>query len=172
MRFGLWQRILVYGSLSVVALSGLMWWFLHDFISDEPDSLQRLLLVTHGVSAFAALVAFGSVLPMHVRAGWRDRKNLTTGLSVIAGMMVLSITALMLYYGGEESRFWVRWSHIGFGLLCLAVFPLHIVRGHRARISLYSPAGEPSEEHLSLAPAELSQRTQSPGFRRKITRAR
>jgi len=172
MRLARWQRLLVYGSLLVVALSGVLWFVLHDFIGDEPDAVQRLLLIVHGASAFAVLMAFGSLFPVHMRAGWLRRLNLATGLGLIGGMAVLIVTALVLYYGSEDSHLWARWLHIGVGLLGIAVFPVHIVRGYRARQNAPRPLAEPVNEPLS--PADTRPRTAPAlAFRRKtrITRA-
>lgn len=154
MRLAPWQRLLVYGSLAIVAVSGLLWFVLHDFISDEPDVTQRYLLIVHGTSAFAVLMAFGSLFPVHVRAGWLRRLNLVTGLGLIGGMVVLSITALVLYYGGEDPRLWARWVHIGVGLLGFTVLPVHIVRGYRARQNASQPSAEPLNEPMGPVDAQ------------------
>lgn len=139
MRLAPWQRLLVYGSLALVALSGVLWFALHDFISEEPDAKQRLLLIVHGTSSFAVLMAFGSLFPVHVRAGWLRGLNLFTGLGLIGGMAMLIVTALVLYYGSEESHFWAKWIHIGVGLAGIAVFPVHVICGYRSRRGAEQP---------------------------------
>ena len=133
MRLGPWQQAAVYAALVIVGLSGLVWLALHDFVEEEPSELQRWSLVLHGVSAFAALIVFGSLLPLHVRSGWLRRRNIASGLSVTIVMTVLIVTALLLYYGGEEMREPVRWTHIGIGLVAVALFPMHVIFGHRSR---------------------------------------
>ena len=133
MRLGPWQQAAVYATLVIVGLSGLVWFALHDFIEDEPSDLQRWSLVLHGVSAFAALIIFGSLLPLHVRSGWLRRRNIASGLSITIVMTALIVTALLLYYGGEEMRAPIRWTHIGIGLLAFALFPMHVIFGHRSR---------------------------------------
>ena len=96
MRLGIWQKIAIYCSAAAAGLSGLLWFILHDLIYDDPGELVHSLLVLHGISAYAVLVAVGSLLPVHVRAGWLRRRNLLTGLTVIATISILSVTALML----------------------------------------------------------------------------
>ena len=76
MRLGVWQRAAVYVTLATVGLSGLVWFVLHDFIEEEPSELTRSLLVLHGISAFASLMVFGSLSPLHVRFGWLNRRNI------------------------------------------------------------------------------------------------
>jgi len=133
MRLGPWQQAAVYAALVIVGLTGLVWFALHDFVEEEPSELQRWSLVLHGASAFAALIVFGSLLPLHVRSGWVRRRNIASGLSITVVMTVLIVTALLLYYGSEEMRAPVRWTHIGIGILAFALFPMHVIFGHRSR---------------------------------------
>lgn len=137
MRLGFWQQTAVYTTLAIVGLSGLLWFALHDLVEEEPSELQRTLLVLHGVSAFASLIVFGSLFPLHMRSAWLRRRNIATGASVTIVMAILIVTALLLYYGGEETRAAARWIHIGVGLLCFAVFPIHVIFGRRLRQPQY-----------------------------------
>lgn len=133
MRMGRLQQIVVYAVLSTVALSGLFWFVVHDLFDSEPNEFLRLLLATHGSSAYVLLLVLGSLLPLHVRSGWRRSKNVGTGLSVVLAMTILLITALLLYYGSEETRLTARWIHIIVGLLSFAIFPTHVVLGWKLR---------------------------------------
>ncbi|MDE2603990.1 MAG: hypothetical protein KGL62_16715 [Bradyrhizobium sp.] len=125
MRLGFWQKLAIYGTTAMVGLSGLLWFILHDVVADDTGDWSHLLLVLHGASAYALLVAVGSLLPLHVRAGWLRRRNLATGLMVIAVMAVLGITALMLYYGSEEWQMAAKWLHLIIGLAGFVLFPAH-----------------------------------------------
>jgi hypothetical protein len=125
MRLGRWQKIAIYCSAATVGLSGLLWFVLHELAYDDPGELAHLLLILHGASAYVVLLAVGSLLPVHVRAGWLLRRNLATGLAVIATISVLSITALMLYYGSEEVQTPAKWVHLAFGISVLILFPAH-----------------------------------------------
>lgn len=125
MRLGRWQKIAIYCSGATVGLSGLLWLILHELAYGDPGELVHLLLILHGVSAYAVLLAVGSLLPVHVRAGWLLRRNLVTGLAVIATTSILGITALMLYYGGEEVQTPAKWVHLAFGIGALLLFPAH-----------------------------------------------
>lgn len=119
MRLGFWQKLAVFSTTAVVGLSGLLWFILHDVVVDEPGDVSHLLLTLHGVSSYALLVAVGSLLPLHVRSGWLRRRNMVTGLMVTATMAILSVTALVLYYGSEEMLEPAKWVHLG---LASAVF--------------------------------------------------
>jgi bacteriorhodopsin len=159
MRLGPWQQAAVYATLVIVALTGLVWLALHDVIEEEASDLQRWSLILHGISAFAALIVFGSLLPMHVRSGWLRQRNIASGLSITTVMAVLIGTALLLYYGGEETRMPVRWLHIGVGILGFAVFPIHVIFGQRSRRLVASESEPaisvrrlPSEQRLRREP--------------------
>lgn len=124
-----WHRWAVYLILTLCAVTGLLWFVLRDVLSIAPNSNDRIVLVLHGVSSFLALMAFGSVLPTHVRVTWKANKNRMSGLLVVAMLAVLSLTALVLYYGSEEMHMTFKWTHIVIGLGAFACFPLHVVLG-------------------------------------------
>jgi hypothetical protein len=135
MRLGFWQKLLIFSTTAAVGVSGLLWFLLHDVFSAESDELAdiaHVLLVVHGVSSYALLVAVGSLLPVHIRRGWQRRRNLLTGLSVTGAVAILGVTALVLYYGGEEMRAPAKWLHLILGLLCFAVFPAHAFLGEKS----------------------------------------
>lgn len=125
MRLGLVQKSVVWTSATVVALSGVAWFVLHDLIDAEPGEPERLLLMLHGISAYAILIAIGSLLPLHVRSGWHRRRKRWTGGSTLAILVLLAVTGLVLYYGGEATREPARWIHIAIGIACIALFPVH-----------------------------------------------
>ena len=139
MRLGLWQKTAVYLTFVAVGLSGFAWFVLHDFIDEEPGELARWLLILHGVSAFAALMVFGSLFPRHMRLGWLNRRNVVSGGFTALIMTALIVTALLLYYGGEEVRWISRWTHIVVGSLGFTIIPLHVVLGRRSRNPATAP---------------------------------
>ncbi|WP_159732807.1 hypothetical protein [Methylosinus sp. Ce-a6] len=155
MRLGKWHQAITYAALIVVAASGVSWFALHDFLEEEPGNLQRALLTVHGVSAFVTLMVVGSVLPLHVRAFWLGKRNIATGASLLLVMTLLIVTALFLYYGGEDSRTLARWTHIGVGLLVFGLLPLHVVLGRKARSKPFAVSRtRPAESriHSSISP--------------------
>ena len=129
MRLGKWHRLLLLSTLFLVAASGLCWFVLHDLMEHEPDEWLHALLVVHGASSFGSAIAFGSLLPLHVPAGWRQRRNLVTGLTLGSAMAILIVSALVLYYGGEEARAWARLVHLWVGIPAILLAPLHMVLG-------------------------------------------
>jgi len=127
-----WQRISTHVIFSLCALSGLLFFLRHELGFEMPGPETHGYLVIHGASAAFALLAFGAVLPGHVRAAWNARRNRVSGLAMIAVLAVLLGSGLLLYYGSEEWREGVVWSHWGAGFLALLAFPLHLVLGSRA----------------------------------------
>ena len=144
MRLGFWQKFAIFSTATAVGLSGLLWFVLHDVMFAESDGMAdiaHMLLVLHGVSSYALLVAVGSLLPVHVRSGWQRRRNLTTGLTVTGAIAILGATALVLYYGGEEMHAPAKWLHLIFGFACFAVFPAHAFFGERSPAPATDAAG-------------------------------
>ncbi|OAF15876.1 hypothetical protein AYJ54_39090 [Bradyrhizobium centrolobii] len=132
MRLGFWQKIAVFSTVTTVGISGLFWWLLHDVVGEEWSDSARILLTVHGISSYALLVVVGSLLPLHVRSGWRRGRNIATGVLVTATIVILSATALVLYYGGEEAQTAARWVHLAIGFGCMASFPAHAFLKTRA----------------------------------------
>jgi hypothetical protein len=141
----------------MVGLSGLFWFILHDVVTDDPGDWSHVLLVLHGVSAYALLVAVGSLLPLHVRAGWLRRRNIVTGLMVIIAMAALGVTAQMLYYGGEELQMPAKWLHLIVGLGGFVLFPAHALMRPATR----EPANAPKEDRFISARRNAAPATSS-----------
>ena len=125
------QRWMTYLVLVAVAISGVVWWLLHDVLQWGWMLAEHRLLIFHGIAAAATLVIVGGLLPLHIRLAWRIQRNLSSGIAVLAVMTLLAATGLLLYYGGEDWRDWVRWAHIGAGLIAALAFPAHVWRGRR-----------------------------------------
>ncbi|MEH2490860.1 hypothetical protein [Bradyrhizobium sp. AZCC 2230] len=140
MRLAFWQKTAVFFAVAAVGLSGLLWFVLHDIVAEDGSELTCFLLMLHGVASYALLVAVGSLLPLHIRAGWLRRRNIVTGILVTVIMAVLSVTALMLYYGSEETQAVAKWAHLAFGFGCLVLFPAHAFLRVRPRPSHDEPA--------------------------------
>jgi drug/metabolite transporter (DMT)-like permease len=143
MRLGKWHRRLVLTALITVAVSGVLWFILHDMMERQSRELLHDLLVVHGAASFASAIALGSLLPWHVPVGYRQRRNLLSGLTLLLAVSVLLASALLLYYGGEESRADARLIHLVVGFAAIIIVPLHMVLGRRkSRMEWSSPSGK------------------------------
>ena len=89
------------------------------------------ILIVHGFAAYFFVLLFGAVMPTHIKAGWKNKRNRLSGGLMVAAMALLLVSGLFLYYGDvtRDAALWVHWV-IGCGLVLL--FPLHFIRGRRA----------------------------------------
>ena len=133
------HRVWFYGSYSLLYLSGLAWIFFHYFISgpqgeNKIHPLEPWSLKIHGAASFLTLIVLGSLIPNHMKRGWKSKINLQNGLLLIAVNLILIVTGYALYYaGGEGLRFFVHWIHILFGILIPAFIFWHISQGRKYR---------------------------------------
>ena len=72
-----------------------------------------------------AMLALGSVLPFHIKAGLKSKRKLWSGLSQLAFLFALLVSGALLYYGPEEIRDAVITTHWVIGLAFFAIFLLH-----------------------------------------------
>lgn len=120
--------------------SGGLWLLFHYFLrvtgefGDAAHPLESWWLRLHGLTAFAALVAVGTVLPVHARRGWQLRRNRRSGVAMKAWLLWLALTGYALYYFvSETSEAWLPLIHWIAGLALPLAALLHVRRGYRKR---------------------------------------
>jgi hypothetical protein len=130
-------RFAIYAAFSVLFTTG-VGWVVSDQMKDATSgelwqATAAYMLMVHGGAAMATLMLLGALVPLHVRHGWRRRRNRITG-SLMAGCnAVLILTAFGLYYFGPDTlRSWTSDIHIGAGLLVPALFGIHVFVGRRS----------------------------------------
>jgi hypothetical protein len=112
-------------------------WLAADALKDGPSGaawqeIGANLLMVHGGAAMAMLMVFGAVFPLHVRRGWRARKNRLSGGAMVTLNGLLIVTAFGLYYCGSElMRPWISDAHIAAGFALVALIFLHVLIGRR-----------------------------------------
>jgi hypothetical protein len=122
------QKSLIFGSVSLMTLSGLAWIAVQWRFSSESDLIAALpalkwLIKIHVVAALVSLVALGTLLVLHVPKGWRQTYNKRSGVVNLSSWLALSVSGYLLWYGPQDAlRDWVAWSHWLLGVL----FPLSI----------------------------------------------
>ncbi len=89
----------------------------------------------HSAAAFALAAGVGALWSLHMRSGWRRKRQRVSG-ALLCGMLGgLAATAVGVYYIGDD-----RWAaavalvHVGIGLVAVGVFVWHWARG-RASIA-------------------------------------
>jgi hypothetical protein len=123
-------------------VSGALWLLFHYFLrvhgqfGEAPHPLESWWLRLHGAAAMLVLVVLGSLLPVHVRRGWHQRRNLLAGTILGAiGLLLIASGYALYYFGGEELRPWISAFHWVVGLSALPLLMWHISRGRRASSS-------------------------------------
>lgn len=135
-----WHEWLVYGGAALLAVTGVAWLVLDRFgkidgdFGPEQNPLLPLLLLAHGVMAYAFLIVAAMLIPVHMRLGWNAQRNRGSGLALVASTSALTITGLMLYYSsGESLRGLSSIAHWVVGLALPAMLIVHVVRGKGSR---------------------------------------
>ena len=131
-----WQRTALYAIGIVVALSGLLWFGL-ELQPDSDDifsawlTVERINRTLHGVTSLLMLAAIGSMLPVHVRLGWRGMLNRISGAALLATLALLALTGAALYYVADETvRGAMIWIHEIVGVASIVICIVH----RRARL--------------------------------------
>lgn len=135
-----WQEWTVYVSFGSLIATGIAWLLLEHFVriagefGPEPHPAEHWALVVHGIVAYAFLVVIGTMIPVHVVAGWNSRRNLKSGVTFAGVLLVLVLSALGLYYVGDElSRHWISVTHWVIGLVAVPTVLIHALKGRRSR---------------------------------------
>lgn len=132
-----WQQWLVYGCGAALLASGIAWLVSHYLLSGQSafgadeHPLSRWALVAHGTGAYAAVLAVGTLMPVHIRTAWRLHRNRITGGGMVAVLSVLTLSGLWLYYGPALGREWISNTHWALGLSSALMLWLHRRVGQR-----------------------------------------
>jgi hypothetical protein len=140
LRIERWQRRCVYGALALLTASGVLWliaryWLRHAGEFGETVSpFEPWSMKVHGAAAMLSLFFVGSVLNGHIRRARKSGRNLVSGWTMIALLLLLTGSGYGLYYlVGESGRpFWSAF-HWLLGLGLAALVPLHVMLGRKSR---------------------------------------
>lgn len=127
---------MIYLAVAVLLVTGIGW-LVADWMKDAPDGeawqeAGATFLMLHGGTSMLTLMLLGALVPLHVDRAWRARKNIATGILVVACNGVLVGTAFALYYFGSEAvRPWSSGVHTAFGLGLPLALLLHIKVGRK-----------------------------------------
>ena len=126
-----WQSFSTHTIFLICAISGVLYLLAHEFEIKALALENHSILVAHGFSATFFVLLFGAIMPNHIKAGWKSKRNRISGGLMVSVMTLLLISGLFLYYGDatRDAALWVHWV-IGVGLVLL--FPFHFIAGRRA----------------------------------------
>ena len=130
-----WQEWSIYLGFGLLFASGAAWLLLDWFVrvtgefGPEHHPAQHWSIIIHGIAAYIFLAIIGSLIPLHIKLGWILGQHRWSG-SVLAGtLLVLSLSALGLYYFGDDLwRSWASIMHWSLGLFALLAILLHVLR--------------------------------------------
>ena len=139
-RLGPRHKKLLYAGFTLLWGSGALWLAFHYFLRVEGDfgleahPLETWWLRLHGLMAMAALVLGGSLAPNHMRLAWNRRKNMKSGLPMLALTLWLAASGYALYYfSSDDNAAWLPLLHWIAGLALPVILVAHIRIGrHRA----------------------------------------
>lgn len=120
-----WQRKFMIVGMVTCSITGLMYLLVHQFQVQRTILGTHNILAAHGVAAMLATLALGSVLPFHIKAGFKSKRQWWSGLSQLGFLAVLLISGALLYYGPEEIRDITVDTHWMTGALFFVIFLLH-----------------------------------------------
>jgi cation transport ATPase len=127
------QELWLYFVGGALVLSGVGWLVCHYSLrapGPAPHPLEPWWLRLHGAAVVGFLVVFGTLLPRHVKHGWRQGLNRGSGLPVVIATAFLALTGYGLYYiVSDELRDWVSVVHWTVGLAAVAAVGVHIALG-------------------------------------------
>ena len=134
-----WHEWSIYLTFGVLFATGIAWLVLDRWVriggefGPEHHPAEHVMLIVHGIAAYALLLVAGALIPVHIKLGWSIRRNLKSGIAVGTALVVLSLTALGLYYlSGEGLRGLASVSHWVIGIAGLPVLLIHVIRGRGA----------------------------------------
>jgi uncharacterized membrane protein len=123
--------------------SGALWLAAHYWMrtagefGESIHPLEPWSMKLHGAGAMLMLFFIGSLMNSHIRRAIKAHRNLYSGWSMLAMLLVLTVTGYGLYYlASEQSR--PLWSavHWIIGLVFPALVVLHIALGRRSSARL------------------------------------
>ena len=122
-----WQKWFVMLGILSCSLSGSVYLVGHEFQIQRSIFGSHNILALHGVAAMLAMLALGSVLPFHLKAGLKSKRKWLSGLGQLGFLASLIITGALLYYGPEGIRDTVVNLHWMIGLAFFVIFLLHTI---------------------------------------------
>jgi hypothetical protein len=126
-------RAAFYAASAVLAGSGIAWLVMRFGTADEPRGAEALALEVHGAAAMAVLALVGGVVALHAASRWRERRNRASGALLSALLLVLTASAYLLYYAGDDRlRGAASLAHWSLGLLAPVLGAWHVASGRPA----------------------------------------
>jgi len=99
-----------------------------------PGAGRIAVAALHAAGGFALMLLMGALWSVHMRSGWRRRKQRLSGVLLGSWLIVLTLSAVAVYYVGEDTLGRLAaLTHLVLGLALLVPFLVHWLRGRRVR---------------------------------------
>jgi len=137
LRLNLGFQFALYAVFSVLLVTGALWLYADQMkvAVDTGETWQAIsanLIMVHGGVAMITLMFLGALVPLHIRLGWRSRRNRVSGAAMASFNAALVLTACGLYYTRSTVlRPWMSMIHTGFGVCLPFLFLVHVFVGKR-----------------------------------------
>jgi hypothetical protein len=106
-----------------------------------PGSGRVLTAALHAAGGFALTLLVGALWSVHMRSGWRRRRQRLSGFLLGSLLLALAASAVAVYYVGEETLgAATAIVHLALGLLLALAFGWHWVLGRRTHRRGHAPA--------------------------------
>jgi hypothetical protein len=97
-----------------------------------PADQHVAVAAIHATASFIALSIVGALWSVHMRSGWRRKRNLHTGLVLLGAMLLLALSAVGIYYLGDgAASVAASILHLAVGILTALLFVAHDLIGRR-----------------------------------------
>lgn len=135
-----WQERAVYLTFGLLFVTGVAWLVFDHWVrvggefGPEHHPVQHMLLIAHAIGAYIFLVVLGAMIPVHLPLGWNQRRNRLSGAALVTLFAFLSLTALGLYYIGEDAlRTSTSLLHWVVGIVALPSLLIHVTSNRTRR---------------------------------------
>jgi len=99
-----------------------------------PGEARVWTAALHTLVSYLMLCLLGILWMVHMRAGWRRRRNHWSGIAMVTLMSVLTLTGVGIFYLGEARASVVAsTAHLALGLGIPFLFLYHYLNGRRER---------------------------------------
>ena len=120
-----WQRCFTQLTMLGCSLTGISYLTGHEFDIWRDLLGAHSVLAWHGITGMLAILALGSALPFHLKAGLKSKRKKWSGMSQLVFLSALLITGTLLYYGPIHIRDFIIQAHWTVGLIFFVIFLLH-----------------------------------------------
>lgn len=126
--------LLMFASGALLALTTLVLRADWDLPWRLPGGARVPVAALHAAGGFALMLLMGALWSVHMRSGWRRRKQRISGTVLGVLLLLLAATAVALYYLGDDTLSNVAaLVHLALGLALAVPFAWHWIRGRRTR---------------------------------------